>query len=68
MVGGFDEVQEEAMGVFGLVVVERSHHSCVQGPVEKSAAVSPLAPVFHNDNIPGVVGHAESLFVNDVEP
>ena len=53
--GRFDEVREEAMGVFALVVVELCHCPWVQVPVEKSAAVSPSAPVCHGGNIPGVM-------------
>ena len=56
-VGGFDEIQEETMGVFTLAVVKRCHRPRVQEFVKKSTAVSPLVPVFHGDNVPGAVAH-----------
>jgi hypothetical protein len=56
-VGGFDEVQEEAMGVFTLIVVEPRHRGWVEELMEKFAALSPLTSVFHHGNIPGGMAH-----------
>ena len=56
-IGGFDEVGKESMDVFALVIVESCYHPRVQEPLEKSAAVLPSTPVFHDDNVPGVVTH-----------
>ena len=67
-VRGFDEVQEEAMGVFALVVIKSCHCPCVEEPVKELAAVSPLVPVFHDDDVPGVLIHAEPRLVNGEEP
>lgn len=57
IIGRFDEVQEEAIGMFTLVVVEPRHCAWAQELVEESAAVFPLAPVFHEYNIPGGMAH-----------
>jgi hypothetical protein len=54
---GFDEVQEGAMGMFTLIVVEHRHRCWVEELAEKFAAHSPSVPVFHHDDIPGGVAH-----------
>ena len=58
IVGGFDEMHEETIGMFALMVVEPRHRARTQELVEEPAAVSPTAPVFHGYNIPGALVHA----------
>ena len=43
----FRKAQEEAVGVFGLVLVELGDRRNVQKLVEESATVPPLVTVFH---------------------
>lgn len=57
MIGGFEEVQEEAIGVFTLKVIEPRHRGWVKEPVEKSTALSPSVPVFHHGEIPRGMSH-----------
>jgi hypothetical protein len=57
-IGGLGEVQEEAMSVFTLIVVESRYRSWVEELVKKFAALSPFAPIFHYDKVPGALIHA----------
>ena len=57
MIGGFNEVGKEAIGMFTLIVVEPRHCDWVEELVEKSTALSPSVSVFHHGKIPGGMTH-----------
>jgi hypothetical protein len=61
------EVQEKAVGVFVLIIVEPRHGSWVQELMEKSAAVSPLGPTVHHGETPGILIHAEFELADGAE-
>ena len=48
------EAHEQAVGVFALIVLEFWDGPYAQELVDKLAAASPLAPVFHEGDRPGV--------------
>jgi hypothetical protein len=56
-IGGFDKVQEEAMGVFTLIVVEPRHRGWVEELMEEFAGLSPSTSVFHHGNVPRGMSH-----------
>ena len=54
----FRKAREEAVGMFALVLVELGDRPHVQKLVEDSAAVPPLASIFHSGDIPRGSAHA----------
>ena len=52
MAGGLDEVEEEGVRVFALIVIEPCYRPWIQVLVKNSAVISPLASVFHKGDVP----------------